>query len=111
MRPCRKDQGWQSWVCFCFHLFICIRYIQKQQQPEQQQLGDPIIQSVSSRYFDMYESAFVYKYIVKYTCVHNKQYKYTVSLFIYIFKMMIKEKKKKKTRKKNIQKQIFYVFF
>lgn len=47
-----------------------------------------------------YESAFVYdKYIVKYTSVHNKQYKYTVSLFIYIFKMRKKEK------------QIFYVFF
>lgn len=29
------------------------------------------------------ESAYVYKYIEKYTCVHNKQYKYTVSLFIY----------------------------
>lgn len=33
--------------------------------------------------FSERESAYVYKYIEKYTCVHNKQYKYTVSLFIY----------------------------
>lgn len=56
----------------------------------------------------MYESAFVYKYIVKYTCVHNKQYKYTVSLFIYIFKMMIKEKKPE--RKTNKNKYFMYFF-